>query len=487
MTISTTTSRVDYAGNGVTTAFAVPFAFFGASELTVIERSALGVETTKALTTDYTVAGGNGSTGTVTAVVAPASGVQWTILRSTARTQLTDYVSNDAFPAETHERALDRLQAQVQEVERDAARALLVPATDSGASLVIPTSTARASNYLAFDASGNPIAVSAAAGGAVVTPFMETVLDDVNATAALTTLGGTAIGRAIFTAATAAAVRVEAALDTMNNLVRNLAAAPAARTAGFTLALTDLGVPQVFTISAIATLSLPALSGVPSGASVWLRNAEASTAWVVIDPNGTETVNGQTVMRLFPGESVQLFAASGGWLAFGVPDFGWRRVLRTNASASAQVDFALPPGFSMYRVEISGMRPATDGAQPLMRTSTDGTTFDAGATDYTGLGIVMSTATGGAPSNATSGILSGAIDTGATTESGLATIDFFPGDGTVRPLANVTFSFPSNGTSAIEQQIRSFRRNSSTTVVAIRFLMSTGNITDGQFALFARV
>lgn len=132
MTISITTARVDYVGNGITTAFPVPFPFFGEAELQVIERTiATGAETIKTLSTHYTVSGGNGATGTVTAGTAPADTVQWTIRRNTARTQATAYPSNSAFPSASHERALDRLTAQVQELEEKLSRALMVPASDA--------------------------------------------------------------------------------------------------------------------------------------------------------------------------------------------------------------------------------------------------------------------------------------------------------------------------------------------------------------------
>jgi len=154
VTVSTTAQRVAYLGNGSTTAFAVPFVFFGAAELLVYERNAAGVETLRALTTDYTVSGGNGATGTVTANAPPASGLTWTIIRNTARTQLTDYVPNDPFPAQTHERALDRLTAIVQEIEGLALQALQFPPTEAGPFILLPSGD-RANKYLAFDSAGN--------------------------------------------------------------------------------------------------------------------------------------------------------------------------------------------------------------------------------------------------------------------------------------------------------------------------------------------
>ena len=166
MTVSTTTAKVSYTGNGSTTGFAVPFVFFGTDELEVIERTiATGAEVVKALTTHYTVSGGNGATGTVTAVTAPASTVEWHIRRKTARTQLVDYQANDPFSADTHERALDRAAARDQEIEETVGRALVFPKTDSASiSPVLPSSVTRASMALGFDADGNPVALATQPG-----------------------------------------------------------------------------------------------------------------------------------------------------------------------------------------------------------------------------------------------------------------------------------------------------------------------------------
>lgn len=163
MTISTTTTKISYTGDATTTAFPVPFVFFGDDEIIVVERTiATGSEVTKTLTTHYTVTGGDGATGTVTAVTAPAATVEWHIRRRTARTQLVDYTPNDPFPAETHEQALDRLTAIGQEVGEVADRALVVPVTDpTDLSLELPSSVDRAGKFLIFTGDGSP---SVAAG-----------------------------------------------------------------------------------------------------------------------------------------------------------------------------------------------------------------------------------------------------------------------------------------------------------------------------------
>ena len=66
MTISTTTIKNSYNGNGSTTAFNYTFKISAESEMQVIIRSANGTETVKTLTTHYTVSGVGGNSGTVT-------------------------------------------------------------------------------------------------------------------------------------------------------------------------------------------------------------------------------------------------------------------------------------------------------------------------------------------------------------------------------------------------------------------------------------
>lgn len=95
-----------------------------------------------------------------------------------------------AFPAATHEQALDLLTMMVQKHSEEIARALLVPIAESSAS-VLPGAATRAGRFLAFDASGNPVAAAGAVGDSAipVSAFMETVLDDANASTVRTTLG----------------------------------------------------------------------------------------------------------------------------------------------------------------------------------------------------------------------------------------------------------------------------------------------------------
>jgi hypothetical protein len=160
MTISGSYTPDAYTGNASTTEFPVTYPFFGTStdaEIEVIERTiATGAEATLVNGTDYTVAGGSGSTGTVTATTAPAATVQWIIRRTTTETQETDYVENDPFPAESHEAALDRLTLVAQEATEASSRALQFPVSyTGGASNLFPEPIA--STVIQWNAAANAL------------------------------------------------------------------------------------------------------------------------------------------------------------------------------------------------------------------------------------------------------------------------------------------------------------------------------------------
>mgnify|MGYP003141834189 CR=1 FL=1 len=156
MTVSSTTTRNSYSGNGSTTTFAYGFKIFADADLTVILRASTGVETVQSLTTNYTVTNaGNASGGNVVFGTAPASGVTVVIRRNMAITQATDYVANDPFPAATHEDALDRLTFISQQMQEEVDRGIKLSRTNTMTSTEFTTSAAdRASKVLAFDSNG---------------------------------------------------------------------------------------------------------------------------------------------------------------------------------------------------------------------------------------------------------------------------------------------------------------------------------------------
>lgn len=128
MTVSSEQSQVPYFGDGVSTFFTVPFYFLQASDIKVQVTNLLGVSTDMVINIDYTVAGaGNQLGGGVTFAVAPANLFSILIYRLVPATQLMDYQPNDDFPAESHERALDKLTMLVQQSLSADERALIRP------------------------------------------------------------------------------------------------------------------------------------------------------------------------------------------------------------------------------------------------------------------------------------------------------------------------------------------------------------------------
>jgi len=128
MTVSSSINQVLYSGNGTTVLFPVNYYFLQDSHLQVILVAANGTETVQTLTTNYTVTGaGNEAGGSITMLVAPPTGTQLIIVRNVPATQETDYLANDPFPAESHERALDKLTMLVQQNKLESDRALKVP------------------------------------------------------------------------------------------------------------------------------------------------------------------------------------------------------------------------------------------------------------------------------------------------------------------------------------------------------------------------
>src|SRR3954468_7540259 len=108
MTVSSTVNRDQYATDGVTTAFTIHFPFFDDTDINAIFVTSGGVSTTWALNADFTVTGGDGSGGTLTASAAPATGGTLTVYRDIPFTQEDDYVEDDPLPADTLEGGFDR-------------------------------------------------------------------------------------------------------------------------------------------------------------------------------------------------------------------------------------------------------------------------------------------------------------------------------------------------------------------------------------------
>ena len=131
MTISITTNKAAYIGNGVAISFAIPFPFLAQEHLKVYQLLN-DIQTER---TDWTVSDGN-----LVFATAPADNAQIVIMREVPLTQETDYRENEILPAETLERCFDKLTMQVQQLAEKSARAVTVDIfDDTQADSLIPS------------------------------------------------------------------------------------------------------------------------------------------------------------------------------------------------------------------------------------------------------------------------------------------------------------------------------------------------------------
>lgn len=193
MTVSSALNRKAYTGDDATVAFATsPVVFFDESDLKVyVVTTATGAAVLKTITTDYTVSGGAGSTGTVTMLTAPASTETLVIVRELSLVQEVDFVNNEAMNAEVAEDALDKLTMMAQQLSARLDRAAALPDSDvTGADPELPTP--EASTLLGWNSDGDALQNYSAGDispDILVTPFIETVLDDTDEATARATLG----------------------------------------------------------------------------------------------------------------------------------------------------------------------------------------------------------------------------------------------------------------------------------------------------------
>src|SRR6056300_1275949 len=158
MTISSTTVKNSYSGNGTLDTFNYTFRIFADSDLQVIIRDATATETVKVLTTHYTVTGaGSASGGTIvfTSGNIPTATETVVIRRALPQTQAIDYIANDPFPAESHEEGLDRSMMAIQQLQEEVDRSIKLSRTNTMNSTEFTIGdTDRANKVFGFDSSG---------------------------------------------------------------------------------------------------------------------------------------------------------------------------------------------------------------------------------------------------------------------------------------------------------------------------------------------
>lgn len=414
---------VSHSGNGVTTVFAYNFKILAAAD---IEVSVDGV--VKTLTTDYSVSGvGAGGGGNVTMVSPPASGTGNVVLRRNMAYKRTayDYQEGGDFMAETIDADIDSAVMMLQQLDSELTRAVKLPVGTVTNQEIAETAAERADKLLGFDSAGN-LSVLALADASVetVTPFAESLLDDVDAAAARATLGAAASSNARVDVASATTLDLDAVTSDYLRITgtttvtgvtlaagqRRLAIAEGAfqltdgaslvvqGNANYTTTADDLllfigesgGVVRVFAfpaalgaalngtvpksdaytvvaadrgkvIQCTGTWTLSLTDAGTLGDGFVFGVQNSGAGTITIDPNASETIDGGTTKNLAAGAFVLVYCDGAKFVTVGD---GITLGTPTASTSGTSIDFIGIPA-TAKRIIINGIGVSTNNTSPL--------------------------------------------------------------------------------------------------------------------------
>ena len=208
MSITRTTTRWTYTPNGVTTSFAFDNLVQASGDLHVSWYDSAG---SALVLPSYSITGiGNPTGGAVVFATAPATVAGSKIVLERITGSVTTGADQANFiqeTAETRQYYRDKGLALAQEASAKFLRTFVLSPLDPDGALVLPPPALRANKALLFGADGAPVVGSPlTAGAATISAFVQTMLDDADAAAVLTTLGFSTFMKALRSADAAAAL-----------------------------------------------------------------------------------------------------------------------------------------------------------------------------------------------------------------------------------------------------------------------------------------
>lgn len=188
MALGPTPVKVQFdVSSGPPATFPFSFRYWSTGEVKAVLTTASG-DIDLILGTDYTVSA-PGAGGTLTVVGSWPAALRLTIYRELELSQDTDLANNTTQDAEVYETMVDRAVALSQQVSERTDRLVRFPVSEVSSTPDMPSATARANKFLAFDASGTPTPAAGAVGEFPVTDYIKTLLDDPDEPTAQLTLG----------------------------------------------------------------------------------------------------------------------------------------------------------------------------------------------------------------------------------------------------------------------------------------------------------
>jgi len=164
MTLTSTTTRLQFNGDSSTILFTISFIFFDDSDIKAILTDVNGIETVWVLGTQYTLTGGSGLAGTLTVEISPTdytplTGETLTIKSNLPNTQTTSLPLGGPLPSTAVEQRFDKsvrlIQQRNEELDRTAQ--LVESSTLSGITLPGPG----AGQYLRWNVGGTDLETDA--------------------------------------------------------------------------------------------------------------------------------------------------------------------------------------------------------------------------------------------------------------------------------------------------------------------------------------
>lgn len=260
------------------------------------------------------------------------------------------------------------------------------------------------------------------------------------------------------------------------------------RSSNTILGTADSGALFVCTSTFTQTITAAATLG-----SLWycfIRND--GTGIITLDPNASETIDGNTTIKVYPGEAFTLVCDGSNFKTIG-RQRGLILIQRQTASSSATIDFTTgldDAEFDEFEFRIQHLVPATDATAAWLRISTDaGSSWKSAGTDYTYAGTYDDSAGGASTAVNSTGAGQIVISYGAL--CGNATGEAFSANIKVPILSNSaiykTFNVTGGGQNSTPRAANvrvSGQYMAVTAINGVRFLQSAGNITSGTFEVW---